>query len=465
MVKTGGLADVTGALPSALAPLGVETTTLLPGYPTVMRMVHDATTERRFGDLFGGPAVALRATIAGLNLLVLDAPHLYGRAGNPYVGPDGAGWPDNDVRFAALGAAGAALAVQGGYDVLHAHDWQASLAVVYLAVHAGPRPGTVLTIHNIAFQGQFPATTFATLGLPPGLFSPSALEYWGDISFLKGGLQFADRITTVSPTYAREITHSDHGIGMDGVLRGRGAALSGILNGIDETVWNPADDTLIPSPFSNRLLPRRAGNKTALRERFGLEQDPAALLVGVISRMTEQKGLDLLLPQLRERAASGMQFAVIGAGDAALQRGFTDAAAALPGRIGCFIGYDEALAHLAQAGSDAILVPSRFEPCGLTQLCALRYGAVPIVARVGGLTDTVIDANEAALASGVATGIQFLPVNQSGLAEALDRAGRLWQDRSAWTRMQRNGLKADVSWRRSAQHYADLYRVLGAERS
>ena len=465
LVKTGGLADVTGALPGALAPLDIATTTLVPGYPAVLRALSATQEVMRFDDLFGGPAVVRAGTTGELDVLALDAPHLYTRDGSPYFGPDGNPWSDNDRRFAALGAAGAAVATGQGFDVLHAHDWQAALAVVYLHVHAGARPATLLTIHNLAFQGLFPASLFPQLGLPASLYSVDGLEFWGNVSYLKGGLSFADRLTTVSPTYAREITHPDHGAGLDGVLRRRAADLVGILNGIDEEVWNPADDALIPSPFSAPRLARRAANKAALQARFGLAAESDALLIGIVSRLTEQKGLDLLVDQIAERAASGLQFVILGSGEPAIQRGFTAAAAEYPTRIGCEIGYDEALAHVIQAGSDAILVPSRFEPCGLTQLCALRYGAVPIVGRVGGLVDTVIDANAAALAAGVATGIQFSPVTEAGLQEALDRIVALWQDRPAWTRTQRNALKADVSWRRSAQQYADLYRALEAERA
>ena len=465
LVKTGGLADVTGALPGALAPLDVATTTLVPGYPAVLRALAATQEVLRLDDLFGGAAVVRGGTAGDLDVLVLDAPHLYGREGSPYFGPDGDPWPDNDLRFAALSAAGAAVATKQPFDVLHAHDWQAALAIVYLHLHEGRRPGTILTIHNLAFQGLFPASLFPMLGLPASIFSVDGLEFWGNVNYLKGGLMFADRLTTVSPTYAHEITHPDHGAGLDGVLRRRAGDLHGILNGIDDTVWNPADDALIPSPFTAPRLVRRAANKAALQTRFGLTTDPNALLIGIVSRLTEQKGLDLLVGQIAARAASGMQFVVLGSGEPAMQRGFTAAAAQYPTRIGCVIGYDEALAHLIQAGSDAVLMPSRFEPCGLTQLCALRYGALPIVARVGGLADTVIDANAAALAAGVATGIQFTPVTEAGLIEALDRTAALWQDRAAWTRTQRNALKADVSWRRSAQQYADLYRALEAERA
>ncbi|HVY13581.1 MAG TPA: glycogen synthase GlgA [Rhodopila sp.] len=462
LIKTGGLADVTGALPLALGAHDVRTVTLVPGYPAVMRAIADATEVRAFPDLFDGPARVLQVQAANLDLLVLDAPHLYARAGNPYLGPDRAEWPDNGIRFAGLGAAAAAMAVDPahGFDILHAHDWQAAMAVVYLHVHQGPRPATVLTVHNLAFQGRYPAALFPRLGLPDPLFHLDGMEFHGDLNFLKGGLLFADRLTTVSPTYAREITAPENGMGLDGVLRLREDDLVGILNGIDDTVWDPATDPLVPYTFDRRHLDRRLRNKTALQERMGLDPDPETLLLGVISRMTTQKGLDLLIPRIAPIAAEGMQLIVLGGGDPAFQRAFTTAAAAWPRSVGCMIGYDEPLAHLIQAGTDALLVPSRFEPCGLTQLYALRYGSVPVVSRVGGLADSVIDANEAALAAEVATGLQFAPVTEDALWETLLRLHRLWHDRKGWKRMQRNGMAADVSWRRAAGRYADLYASL-----
>jgi starch synthase len=467
LVKTGGLGDVAGALPLALAGADVQMTTLVPGYPAVLGAIQDAEPVMTFPDLFGGPAQILHAKAAGLDLLVLQAGHLYGRDGNPYLGPDLAEWPDNALRFAGLGAAAAAIAVlpEHGFDIVHAHDWQAAMAPVYLHFHPGRRPGTVQTIHNLAFQGRYPSTLFPRLGLPSSAFSIDGLEYYGDVNFLKGALIFADRLTTVSPTYAREITFLADGMGLDGVLRQRATDLTGIMNGIDDTVWDPAADPLIAEPFTRPRLARRAVNKARLQERMGLTVDADSLLVGVISRMTTQKGLDLLVPQIDAMVAAGMQLVILGTGDPAMQQGFTAAAAEHPSQVACIIGYDEGMAHLIQAGTDALLVPSRFEPCGLTQLYALRYGAVPVVARVGGLADSVIDANEAALAAGVATGLQFTPVTEAALWTTLERCLRLWRNRKVWERMQRNGMAADVSWRTPAKHYAALYQSLIAARA
>jgi starch synthase len=464
LVKTGGLADVVGALPGALAPLGIEVTTLLPGYPAVLDHLSGAKLVQRWPDFFDGGAALLSAGAAGLRLLVLDAPHLYRRAGNPYVDADGRNWPDNAQRFAALAFAaaevGRGLAGVDAPDVVHAHDWQAALAPVYLRFGPGPRtkpPATVLTVHNLAFQGLFPAGLLAALRLPPDSFTIAGVEYYGRIGFLKGGLALADRITTVSPTYALEIQGSEMGMGLDGLLRHRADALTGILNGIDTAVWDPATDPHLAARYDAHRLDQRAQNKAALRRRFALADDAPGPLFAVVSRLTAQKGLDLLLAALPRLLAEGGQLALLGAGDADMQDAFAAAAARHPGRIGAMFGYDEAVSHLIQGGADAIVVPSRFEPCGLTQLIGLRYGAVPIVARVGGLTDTLIDANDAALAAGVATGFQFTPVTAGALEAMLARAARTFRDVALWRAMQQRGMAADVGWQRPARHYAELY--------
>ncbi len=464
IVKTGGLADVTGALPRALAAEDVAVTSLVPGYAPVLRALVAPSTVLTIPDMFGGEARVIAGSAAGLDLFVLDAPHLYARSGNPYTGPDGLDWPDNALRFAALARAAAAIgrgALPGFMpEVVHAHDWQAALAPAYLHYGREPRPATVMTVHNLAFQGQFAPNLMATLGFPATAYAVDGLEYYGTIGYLKAGLQFADRITTVSPTYAVEITTKEAGMGLDGLLRARVRALSGILNGIDDRVWNPATDEYIAARYGTSRLPARAANTLALQARLGLRQDAAALVIGVISRFSWQKGLDLLLTALPHLLETGAQLAVLGAGDEALETGFADAAKAHAGRIGCYVGYDEPLAHLIQAGASALLVPSRFEPCGLTQLCALRYGAVPVVARVGGLADTVIDASEMALAARVGTGVQFAPPGQEMLEAALSRTAALHSDPTVWKRLQKSGMRTDVSWRRPARRYADLYREL-----
>jgi starch synthase len=463
LVKTGGLADVTGGLPAALARLGVLVRTLVPGYPAVLTQLNTAEPALDLGDFFGGPARILAGHAYDLALFVLDAPHLFNRPGNPYVGPGGEDWPDNAFRFAALARAGADIAVGrlSGFrpDLVHVHDWQAALTPAYLQYKSnGARPRIVITVHNLAFQGQFDPALLAALGLPPGSFAIDGVEYYGGIGFLKAGLLFADRITTVSPTYAAEIRTPEFGMGLDGLLRTRSAVLSGILNGIDDAVWNPAADEMIAVRYDCETASARAANKVALQARLGLAAAPDTPTFGVVSRLSWQKGIDLVLAALPMLLAEGAQIVLLGSGERVLEQGMLAAAAAHPGQVSVVIGYNEELAHQIQAGADALIVPSRFEPCGLTQLCALRYGAVPVVSRAGGLSDSVIDANEMAVMAGVATGVQFQPVIPDMLEAAIHRTAALYRDRAAWQTMQRNGMRCDVSWRASARRYAALYR-------
>lgn len=462
IVKTGGLADVAGALPIALKAEGVETRSLVPGYPAVMNALQSRRQLLEWQSYFGGTMRLFAGTHGELDLLVLDAPHLFARGGNPYLSPDGADWPDNALRFAAL-AHFAGIIGLGGVpsfvpDVIHSHDWQAGLTPAYLHYSGQARPGTVMTVHNLAFQGRFSRQILADIGLPPESFAMHGVEYYGDVGYLKAGLQFADRITTVSPTYAIEIQGDEQGMGLGGLLRARSGQLRGILNGIDTEVWNPAEDPDIPHHFSASEPIGRSQNKAALQARFGLELKREALLLGVISRLSWQKGLDLLIESLPTILNEGMQLVLLGSGDADLQEKLRAAAASRPRQIGVMIGYDEALAHLIQAGADALVVPSRFEPCGLTQLCALRYGAIPIVSGVGGLEDTVADAGDPA--SGRATGFKFRPVDTENLSAALRRANSLFRDETKWRELQACGMSTDVSWRDRARQYADLYREI-----
>jgi starch synthase len=468
IVKTGGLADVAGALPAALRSHAVEVRTLVPGYPAVLEALQAATEISSLPNFFGGHARLLGGSHGALDLFVLDAPHLFARDGNPYVGPDGKDWPDNVFRFAAFArvAADIGLGSVPAFvpDIVHGHDWQAGLLPAYLHYSHRPHPGTVMTVHNMAYPGIFAHELLGAIGLPPESFSMHGVEYFGQISFLKAGLQFTDRITTVSPTYAAEIQRDDYGMGFGGLLRERSAVLSGILNGIDIAVWDPVTDPAIASPYGVDCLELRAPNKAALQQRMGLRVSPDAFLLGVVSRLSWQKGLDLLLACLPTITNGGMQLALLGDGDADLRDFYRAAAAADPEHIGVVTGYDEGLAHLIQAGSDALVVPSRFEPCGLTQLCALRYGAIPIVSNVGGLADTVIDESEAA----DATGFKLAPVTTENLDHALRRAAAAFfasrSNASNWLRMQLNGMLTDVSWRHRAGRYAELYRRVIVQR-
>jgi starch synthase len=476
LVKTGGLADVVGALPAALAPHGVETTTLLPGYPAVLAALHRPRAVHAWDSLVGTPARLLSGTLDGHHpLLVLDAPALYAREGAPYTDSAGRDWGDNWQRFAALGRAAADIA--GGairkrgkpqpFDLVHAHDWQAAMAPAYLRFppHGvdGWKP-SVVTIHNMAFQGWSGAEVFPQLGLPPEAFAIDGVEYHGGVGMLKAGLACADAVTTVSPTYAREIRSAAFGMGLEGLIVARGDSVHGILNGIDAEVWNPSADKELPARYGHRTIERRRANKRLLEAEFGLDPEDGAdgPLFIAVTRLTWQKGMDVLPEVIDHLVGIGGKLALLGSGDAGIERALMQAAARHPGRIGIRIGYDEALSHRMQGGGDAILIPSRFEPCGLTQLYGLAYGCLPVVARTGGLADTVIDANPAALAAGCATGVQFDGVDYDGLAAALTRTAALYRQPEVWERVQKNAMKCDFSWKASGKAYADLYAALTA---
>ncbi|HVX82554.1 MAG: glycogen synthase GlgA [Devosia sp.] len=467
LVKTGGLADVAGALPGALAHHGVTMRTLIPGYPAVLREAISGRVIYEFNDLFGAWARLIAGRFAGLDLIVLDASHLYDRPGNPYLTPDGRDWGDNWIRFAALSWVAGKLAngLVPGYapQIVHAHDWQAGLAPAYVKYGPSDQVKTVITVHNMVFQGHFGADIFGRLDLPPHAYWES-LEYYGGVGYLKAGLVTADAITTVSPTYAKEIRTPQFGAGLEGLVNARAGSVYGITNGIDVEAWNPATDPELPQSYSANTLQRRAVNKAAIRERFGIEATDGPMF-SVVSRLTSQKGIDLIASNVDWLVSLGATLMILGSGDGQLEAELQTAAARYPGRVAMHRGYDERLSHLIQGGADAILIPSRFEPCGLTQLYGLRYGCVPVVARVGGLADTVIDANEAAVDAGVATGLQFSPVTSEALGEAIQRAVELFRDQKVWRKMQRRGMRHDVSWDASAKRYADLYAsLLGQER-
>lgn len=468
-VKTGGLGDVVAALPRALAREGADVRLLLPAYPGLVEALGRPEAVHPLGPLFGGPARLITGAADGLRLILLDAPHLYDRPGNPYTDADGQGRPDNDIRYGALCQAARAVALGdvGGWvpDVVHAHDWQAGLVPLYLKFSGKPAPATVLTIHNIAFQGLFDRSRVALLGLPPAEFTLMGYEFYDQVGFLKAGIVYADKVTTVSPTYARELLSPAFGMGLEGVLASRHGDFSGILNGIDLDAWNPADDAHIVRPYGTSPFKAKAANKAALEAAFGLEPAPGRPLFCVISRLTWQKGLDVLLDALPALVAAGGRLVVLGTGDRPMQAAFQRAARLHPAAVAVRIGYSEPLSHLMQAGADAILVPSRFEPCGLTQLYGLRYGTLPIVARTGGLADTVIDANDAALKAGAATGFQFAPVTVTALGQAIARAIALYADRTAWRRMVRRAIAHPVGWEQSARDYLDLYhQAMGGRR-
>jgi starch synthase len=468
LVKTGGLADVAGALPIALAQHGVGVKTLIPGYPAVMRAVNGPRLFMSIDNLLGEKADVLEVHHEGLDLLVLDCPALFDRSAGPYLDESGRDYPDNWRRFAAFSKAGAMIAQGSGNgaasgrwrpDIVHVHDWQGALVPAYMHYAAEPEIPSLVTIHNIAFQGLFGADIFRFLDLPPHAFSIEGLEYYGGVNYLKAGLQTGWAISTVSPSYAEEILTPEFGMGLQGLLAHRSADLSGIVNGIDTRVWDPQTDANLKTNYGTGALKKRAANKTAVAERFGLSQGSGPLFC-VISRLTLQKGMDVLAEVVEDLVEMGGRLAVLGSGDRGLEDAFHAAAHRHPGMVGIVLGYDEPLSHLMQGGCDAILIPSRFEPCGLTQLYGLRYGCLPLVARTGGLNDTVIDANPAALAAKAATGLSFGPVNADNMRRALRRAVRLYQEPKVWTSMQKQGMTSDVSWDSSAALYAALYSEL-----
>ncbi len=435
LIKTGGLADVAGALPGALATAGVAMRTLVPGYPAVLSRMEEGREVAHFADLFGVAGRLIAGRVAGLDLIVLDAPALFDRPGNPYVGPEGWDWPDNWKRFAALSwvASELGLGLVEGYrpQVIHAHDWQAGLVPAYVKFGPSSTLKTVMTVHNMAFQGNFGFDIFSQLRLPPHAFSVFGVEYYGGVGYLKAGVECADVVTTVSPTYAAEIRTPGFGMGLDGLLNNRAETVFGILNGIDMDAWNPATDASLAQTYSASNTQNRLANKRAVQEAFGLEASNAPLF-SVVSRLTWQKGIDLLAANVDYLVELGGQLVVLGSGETELENAIRAAAQRHPGKVGISTGYNETLSHLIQGGADVMVVPSRFEPCGLTQLYALRYGSIPLVSRVGGLNDTVIDANVAAMQAEVATGIQFAPPTGEALGDALRRTMALYADQKAW---------------------------------
>ena len=469
-VKSGGLGDVAAGLPPALIARGADVRLLLPGFSGFLDAFEDIADIARLPTPFAPERVRLAvARLPGTGRLayLVDHPPFYDRPGNPYARPDGSDWPDNHRRFGLFGWVAAALArgADRGWrpDILHCHDWHGALAPAYLAAAppADAAVPSVFTIHNIAYRGLFPAGIFPELALPPEFFSVDGVEFFGQVAFIKAGLFYADRLTTVSPTYAREIQTPAFGWGLDGLLRSRAGVLTGILNGVDGEVWDPRHDANLPQAYGveNAAAGKRAA-KAVLQRRLGLAARVSAPLFGVVSRLTPQKGLDLLLAIIPQLVAGGGQLALLGSGDPDLERGFAIAAQTHQGSVGVELGYDEALAHLIIAGADLVPMPSRFEPCGLTQLYALRYGSLPLVRRVGGLADTILGADAVSLANGSATGFTFEEESAQALTAAIERAAALFREPAIWQRMIRRAMTRDFSWDAAARRYLDLYREL-----
>ncbi len=450
LTKTGGLGDVSAALPEALRVAGLDVRQLLPAYREVLDKIPEAIEIARL-DVLGFPARVLESG----RLWLLDCPSLYRRDGGPYQDAAGNDWGDNALRFAVLSKAASLLGGGGapaGWrpDCVHCNDWPTALAAAYLRFD-GAATASVFTVHNLAFQGNFDAALLDRLGLPAHSFSLDGLEFHGRLSFLKAGLAYANAITTVSPTYAREVQTPELGCGMDGVLRGRRESLTGILNGIDTAAWNPATDPLIAERYDASSLARKARNKAALQGRLGLDTDPDVPLLGVVSRLTHQKGSDLIAAAVDALSGLPAQLAVLGKGDAAMEAALRAAAARHPGQVAVQVGFDESLAHAIEAGADLFLMPSRYEPCGLNQMYSQRYGTLPVAHAIGGLVDTIEDGS---------TGFLFAPAESGALVAAVRRALQLRRDPAGWRELQRHAMQRDFSWSAAARQYAGLYARL-----
>ncbi len=467
--KTGGLGDVSASLPAALAALGLDVCVLLPGYPSVRQATRNARKVADIRAAHGLPSARLlRARLpSGVPALVLDCPSLYRREGGPYQDGEGVDYADNALRFGLLSHVAARLASAASplvwrADILHCNDWPTALAPAYLKLGLPGAAPSLVVVHNLAFQGIFPLDVAERLGLPPHSLKPEGVEYWGKLSFLKAGLYYADRIVAVSPTYAREIRTEAHGCGLQGLLETRANRLAGILNGIDMDAWDPRTDPHLDTNYDADTLEDKAPNKRALQAELGLAADDGALLLGMVTRLTDQKGIDLVLDALPELLARPVQLALLGGGDVRFEEAWRERAAATPERIAAVIGFDERLAHRIEAGADAFVMPSRFEPCGLNQMYSQRYGTPPIVRATGGLVDSVGDFSIDGLHRGEASGFLFADATPAALVEAVDRALKVFADRVAWRTLCRNGMARDFSWGGSAGRYARLYVAMRA---
>ncbi|TXT26278.1 MAG: starch synthase [Gallionellaceae bacterium] len=466
LIKTGGLADVSAALPAALRDMGVDMRVLMPGYPQVLKALPQLQAVKEMAASHSFPAVRLLEgeLPGGVPLWVVDCPELYLRGGGPYQDEHGMNWVDNPLRFgllskiaAVLGSAESPLGWRP--DVVHCNDWQTALAPAYLRFSNGAAP-SVMAIHNLAFQGVFPPQTTMELGLPPECFQMEGVEFYGNLSFLKAGLHYADHITTVSPSYAEEIQTDELGFGLQGLLASRRNILTGIVNGIDTDEWNPATDPNLARPYDATDMRGKLANKLELQRRIGLRSDPEVLLFGLVSRFTHQKGLDVVLEIAPQLVALPAQLALLGAGDAGMQQAALELSHRHSGQISAYVGFDESLSHLIEAGADIFLMPSRFEPCGLNQMFSQRYGTPPLVHATGGLSDTVVDCSDETLARGEASGFAFRGVNAASLLAAAQRAAAAYHDKKTWRALQQNGMSKDFSWGKSAAAYCDIYRRL-----
>jgi starch synthase len=474
LIKTGGLADVSGALPTALRKLKADVRILIPGYPQVLKNVKNLVplTVLQFIPQVG-TVTLMQGEMPDSNtpVYVIKHPALYERDGGPYLDAMGQNWVDNPLRFGVLSHVAAVLS--SGFspltwkpDVVHCNDWQSGLTPAILNFFSTDHAKTVFSIHNLAYQGNFADIWVGLLGLPPQSFQPAGVEFYGNVSFLKAGIVYADSIITVSPNYAREIQTPAYAYGMDGLLRAQSAKLHGILNGIDDQQWNPLLDAHLAHPYDHAHLAGKSANKQALLQQLGLDMDAEAPLLAVVSRMAHQKGLDIVLDAASTLIQDGAQLVILGSGEPTLERDFTQFAAEHPGRVSMVIGYNEELSHQIMAGADIFLMPSRFEPCGLNQMYGLAYGTPPVVRRTGGLADSVTDTDVStvkgvsALKKGISTGFVFDLATTDDFLTCVRRAMTLFQDKQAWHQLQQNGMKQELSWTHSAKQYMAVYRKL-----
>ncbi|MBT4835969.1 MAG: glycogen synthase GlgA [Methylococcales bacterium] len=464
LIKTGGLADVSGSLPIALKTLGHDIRILLPAYSSVLEKITHKKIICRI-KLAGYPEEIniLEYTLPNTTLIVylVDAPTYFNRPGKPYTTPDGYDWIDNADRFTLFSKIAATIAlnqtqIEWQPDIVHANDWQTGLIPALLATEES-RPGTLFTIHNLAYQGLYSYDTFKHLNLPQHLWSMHSMEFHGQLSFIKGGLTLADKITTVSPTYAREIKTSEYGYGLQKLLRQRSVDLTGIINGVDYSIWNPEDDPHIKHNYSHDNLENKVLNKRAIQQHFNLPETDVPML-SFIGRLVDQKGVNLILHALPKLLESPVQIVLLGSGDLYYEEELNKIKQQAPDKLALLIGYDEELAHLIQAGSDMLLMPSKYEPCGLNQLYSLKYGTIPIVRRTGGLVDTVIDTSPRSIKHNTATGFIFDESDHRSLTAIILKANHYYTDKKdVWNQLIINAMKQDYSWEISAIEYVDLY--------
>ena len=465
LIKTGGLADVAGSLPIALTKQSQDARLLLPAYPEVLGKIKKRKVVST-SSYYHLPVQIIETRLPGSNIIVwlVDCPALFNRPGGPYTDKHGQAWHDNALRFAVFCHVAVDIAVNKLLpnwqpDVVHCNDWQTGLVPALLSLHA-KRPATVFTIHNLAYQGIFDQQTFVDLHLPEELWHIDGLEFYGQLSFIKGGLAYADKITAVSPSYAREILQPEFGYSLDGLLNSRSEHLSGILNGIDEKHWNPGTDEYLEHKYNRRSLDKKSINKTELQKTLSLPVDASTLMIGMVSRLVEQKGLDIILQSLAKLFTLPVQLVILGTGETHYELQLSEWAQRQPDQLKVVIGYNEQLAHRIEAASDVYLMPSTFEPCGLNQLYSLRYGNLPIVTQVGGLADTVTDASEENIKNHTANGFVIRAQSSAALLSTVQHALTLYQEPEIWRQLQINAMSGDFSWQASAKRYISLYQQI-----